>query len=115
MEGLREVAGRVLGAPGDEVDPTVPLTELGLDSLMAVEMRNRLAAALGRTLPATLLFNHPTLEALAELLIEPFAEDGEDAEVNHQTRSPLALSEDDLDDLSEEQMAALLEERLKDV
>jgi len=115
MEGLREVAGRVLGAPGDEVDPTVPLTELGLDSLMAVEMRNRLAAALGRTLPATLLFNHPTLEALAELLIEPFAEDSEDAEGNHQTRSPLALSEYDLDDLSEEQMAALLEERLKDV
>ena len=62
---------RVIGAPGrDAVDPRQPLNTMGLDSLMAVELRNRLGAGLGlaRSLPATLVFEHPTLEAIAAYL-----------------------------------------------
>jgi hypothetical protein len=43
---------------------------MGLDSLMAVELRNHLGAALGTELPATLLFEHPTVTALVDHLLE---------------------------------------------
>jgi acyl transferase domain-containing protein/acyl carrier protein len=62
-------AARALGIdPGLPVDPGQPLSELGLDSLMAVELRNSLGKALGATLPATVIFDHPSPEALTDYL-----------------------------------------------
>ncbi len=46
-----------------------PLSELGLDSLMALELRNALSRRLGMTLPATLAFAHPTLNAITRWLL----------------------------------------------
>ncbi|WP_129674290.1 type I polyketide synthase [Candidatus Chloroploca sp. Khr17] len=66
---VREHAGRILGlAPATVVDPRQPLGEIGLDSLMAVELRNSLGGAVGRTLPTTLLFDYPTIAALTSFL-----------------------------------------------
>jgi acyl carrier protein len=67
---VRHEARRVLGL-GDEhpIDERQALLKMGLDSLMAVELRNRLAAALGRALPATLLFDYPSPAALADFLL----------------------------------------------
>jgi polyketide synthase 12/myxalamid-type polyketide synthase MxaB len=66
---MRE-ALKILGLAGspETIDPRQPLNELGLDSLMAVELRNALGAAVGETLPATLLFRYPTVDALASFL-----------------------------------------------
>ncbi|WP_438021146.1 SDR family NAD(P)-dependent oxidoreductase [Sorangium sp. So ce315] len=68
LDLIRGEAAIVLGGTLEAMDPDRPLQELGLDSLMAVELRGRLAAAAGLRLPATLLFNHPTPAALARLL-----------------------------------------------
>ena len=66
---VHEQAVKVLGlAVGSSIDPQLPLKELGLDSLMAVELRNAVGQAVKRTLPAGVLFDYPTLDALTGYL-----------------------------------------------
>ncbi len=67
---VREHALRALGVdPAKPIDPRTPLGDLGLDSLLAVELRNTLGRALGASLPATLLFDYPSIETLAAYLL----------------------------------------------
>jgi 3-oxoacyl-(acyl-carrier-protein) synthase/acyl carrier protein len=60
---------RVLGhRGGTRIDPHRPFAELGFDSLTAIELRNGLARATGLTLPASLVFDHPTVDDLTRHL-----------------------------------------------
>ncbi|RZQ60924.1 SDR family NAD(P)-dependent oxidoreductase [Amycolatopsis suaedae] len=69
LELVRHHVAAALGHPGAAaIDPDAPLAELGFDSLTAVDVRNRLAAATGAALPPTLVFDHPTARALADHL-----------------------------------------------
>jgi NAD(P)-dependent dehydrogenase (short-subunit alcohol dehydrogenase family)/acyl carrier protein len=108
-------AARVLGVDlGKALDTDQPLQELGLDSLMAVELRNALGKLVGVTLPATLLFDFPTIEKLTDHL-------GREAlglDLGPHLPSPIpkasrrAEAEASLEALSDQEMAALLAEKL---
>ncbi|MGI5519999.1 type I polyketide synthase [Micromonospora sp. CA-259024] len=67
---VRELSGRVLRLDSDRVDPDTPFKELGLDSLMGLELRNRLEAAFGIKLSPTLLWTYGNARALAGALCE---------------------------------------------
>ncbi|MFI6014184.1 SDR family NAD(P)-dependent oxidoreductase [Streptomyces sp. NPDC051243] len=67
---VREEAAHALGLrSAQSVPPDQPLRDLGMDSVTAVDLRNRVSARLGTKLPATLLFDHPTPGRLAEYLL----------------------------------------------
>jgi phthiocerol/phenolphthiocerol synthesis type-I polyketide synthase B len=73
IEQLRAQVARVLGMATADIAPASPLGRQGLDSLMALEFRNRLERALELRLPASLAWNYPTLEVLADHLLERLA------------------------------------------
>ncbi|MFY0568047.1 SDR family NAD(P)-dependent oxidoreductase [Archangium lansingense] len=66
---VREQLARVLRLDSARIDPEVPIQGFGLDSLMGLELRNRLESGLGLSLPVSLIWKHPTLAALCEHLL----------------------------------------------
>ncbi|WEO99078.1 SDR family NAD(P)-dependent oxidoreductase [Streptomyces sp. FXJ1.172] len=84
MAVVADELAAVLGADAGAFDPERPFKDLGLDSLGAVRLRNRLGQATGLTLPSTLVFSHPRVPDLAarlRTLLEQSAEpDGREQE-----------------------------------
>ncbi|WP_143261731.1 type I polyketide synthase [Allokutzneria sp. NRRL B-24872] len=92
LRSVRTAVAEVLGhTDARSVDVTRPFQELGFDSLTSVELRNRINAEFGLSLPATLVFDHPNAAALAERLKEELS--GESAPAAAPVTA--ALAEDD--------------------
>ncbi|MFF1406050.1 type I polyketide synthase, partial [Streptomyces sp. NPDC058294] len=72
LELVRAHAAAVLGHHrSDDVEPRLRFKELGFDSSMVVELRDRLVTATGRTLPTTVVYEHPSPAELAAMLSDP--------------------------------------------
>ncbi|AOS63982.1 type I polyketide synthase [Actinoalloteichus hymeniacidonis] len=76
-----EVASALGYVSADQVDPDAAFQSVGFDSLIAVELRNNLGRITGLRLPPTLVFDHPTPSAVAELLDTRLAADGPTADL----------------------------------
>jgi acyl transferase domain-containing protein len=111
---LRQQLAHVLRLAPARIDPHTPLGSFGLDSLMALELRNRLEAGLGVSLSTTLIWSYPTLAALTDYLVSQV----EFASTPPSVPEPGALPHSSasegsaLEELSEAQMAALLVQEL---
>ncbi|MES2945163.1 MAG: type I polyketide synthase [Pseudomonadota bacterium] len=109
---LAAEAAAVLGmADASRVDPDHPLNELGLDSLLALELRTRLGTAVGKKQAATLLFNYPSVAALTQFFAQELI--GPDAEepVIKNTAAQDSLSES-IAGMSEAELEALINDEL---
>lgn len=76
-EEVRRLAGRVLRLDAGQISVETPFKQLGLDSLMGLELRNRLEASFGLKLSPTLLWSYGTSKALADALCERLPEPSE--------------------------------------
>jgi acyl carrier protein len=83
---------------------------MGMDSIMTVELRNRMETLVGRRLPTTLAFEYPTVDKLAQFL---FGEPDAAAVAPAAVRKPETQVPADLDDLSEDELAQLLDADLR--
>jgi acyl transferase domain-containing protein/NADP-dependent 3-hydroxy acid dehydrogenase YdfG len=112
VQGLRARVLQLVGLPETtRVDEHRGFRDVGLDSLLAVELRNSLQHDIGHPLPATIAFECPTLASLADYLlrhlgldrtepVEPFPTDGLSGDLRH-------LSDEEAEALLEQELSAL--------
>ncbi|QQR41971.1 SDR family NAD(P)-dependent oxidoreductase [Myxococcus xanthus] len=113
LEHVLDAAVRVLGLDASTpLEPRQRLFEVGMDSLMALELRNRLQKTVGASLPSTLVFDYPTAEAIAAYLLgEVFGQEPQPAEEGQGAAQDTALL-DRIMELSPDELAASLEAKL---
>ncbi|HEX2265128.1 MAG TPA: acyl carrier protein, partial [Solirubrobacterales bacterium] len=117
-EFLKGEVAWVLRVPVKEIAGDTLFSDLGLDSLGSLELRNRLEHALDLKLPATLVWQFPTVEGLAPHLADKLGagpnggdDDAAPAACEPDAPRPSLLAE--VEQLSEEEAEALLQSRLE--
>jgi acyl carrier protein len=115
---VRQQVKRILRLPADHIiDQRHRLMELGMDSLMAVELRNRLQTGLNlaQSIPATLIFDYPTIAAIVTYLQERVGFLESDTEREAVTVIEPTDSQQRLEGLTDEEVEAMLLQKLDDL
>ena len=91
---VRDAVRQVLGvSAGHAVDERQGLFEMGMDSLMAIELKGKLEAGIEQSLPSTLTFNYPNIQALAGYLVEKLKPAISAAQGTNGTDAPVASAQ----------------------
>ena len=106
----------VLGfQPSQLPDPTQNFFDMGMDSLTAVELQNRLQKSIGKSLSSTLVFNYPNINTLAQYLSEELLASEVTATQSEDEDSLLSQEEitslENIQQLSETELMALIAEQ----
>jgi acyl carrier protein len=111
---IREQVAKVLGTSASRLELDRPLNDLGLDSLMAVELKNRIEADVQLSLSAGRLVQGPTIQEIAadvlELLAAPARTGAEPPTIR---RQPVEQRSANVDQLSDYEVESLLKEMLE--
>jgi myxalamid-type polyketide synthase MxaB len=117
LDHVRAQIGKVVKLRDPEqIQPRQRLFDLGLDSLMAIELQNNLQRSLGHPLRSTLMFDFPTTEALVNHLFTDvlgLSETSAESQARATEEGEANLS--DLDTLSAEEISALLDDKLAEL
>jgi acyl carrier protein len=115
---IRAQVAEILGFRSpDRVDSRQGFFRMGMDSIMTMRLRNRLETALGHSLPPTIAFEYPTVDSLVDfiagMILKP------EASAIQPACAPEKPEMNDVDteceELSEEELVALLAQRLEEV
>lgn len=87
-EAVKETVGEVAGVSTTEVDPAEPFRDIGLNSIMGLELRRRLEVLFGLRLSSTVIWNYPTADALSTELERRLAEEAVPAEPQEDCPAP---------------------------
>ena len=114
MTYIQSLTAELMDLDIADIEVDQPLSELGLDSVSAVEMVERVGNALGKTLAGTALFDYPTIELLSVWLLEEAVETQAVAASSSPSAAP-AMDVTDIEAMSEEEAAAALLAELEDL
>ncbi|MFN6535671.1 MAG: type I polyketide synthase [Nostoc sp. EkiNYC01] len=114
FEAVQGEVAKVLRMKSAQVDGKKPFNTMGMDSLTAVELRNALMELLKITLPATLVFEYPTLESLSEYLAELVISKIPSSATQELPTAPseINLAVEQMEQFSEDELEALLAQEL---
>ncbi|OBG70011.1 hypothetical protein A5702_11210 [Mycobacterium sp. E3339] len=105
LDHVGALAAKVMGLPaGESLDPSTGFFQLGMDSLMSVTLQRALSDSLGEPLPASVIFDYPTVYALADQLATMLPE---------LTAPDTEPDADVYDELSEAELLEQLSDRLR--
>ncbi|NEO90107.1 MAG: SDR family NAD(P)-dependent oxidoreductase [Moorea sp. SIO3G5] len=115
---VRLQVAQVLGiADPEQIDSKAGLFDIGIDSLMLTELRNRLQSSLGCRLSATVLFNYNTIDDLVDYLAQDVLQldnVGIDIQDNSPVETPIEMRSD-LDDMDQDQVETSISQELEEL